>query len=294
MYDVKKLLEPSLENTLVHRFDPRAKLIVLATFSIIAVCIDNPRALIGLFIVSLMGYPVAKIPAKNIRILAVLLSLLIWGTIYSQALFYQEYPRTILWTILPENSLGMNWDGLHVFREGITYGAVQSMRFAATTSLALLFYWTTDPNAMLFGLIRLKVPYGLAFMVITSLRFIPLLFAESVTVFRAQKLKGYAPFKPANWIRTIFLVLVPILANCIRRAANLAISVEGRAFKPEAPRTHLKADILTFTAVDRVLLGLCLAATPVPFIKIFFWLYVNDIFYLSQFRWIYEIAGKYL
>jgi energy-coupling factor transport system permease protein len=294
MYDVKTLLEPGLKYTLVHRIDPRAKLIVLFTFSIIAVSIDNPNALISLFIVSMIGYPVAKIPAKNIRILAVLLILLIWGTIYSQALFYQQYPRTILCTILPENSFGMHWDGLHVFREGIRYGAIQSMRFAATTSLALLFYWTTNPNAMLFGLIRLKVPYGLAFMVITSLRFIPLLFSESITVLRAQKLKGYAPFKPVNWIRTLFLALVPILANCMRRAANLAVSVEGRAFKPEAPRTYLKADVLIFTAFDRALLALCLAVMPVPFFKVLFWLYVNDIFYLSQFRWIYEIVRKYL
>jgi energy-coupling factor transport system permease protein len=294
MYDVKKLLEPSLKNTLIHRIDPRAKLIVLATFSIIAIFIDKPNTLIDLFILSLIGYPVAKIPAKNIKILAVLLFLLIWGTIYSQALFYQQHPRTIIFTILPENSLGMNWDGLHVFREGIEYGAIQSMRFAATTSLALLFYWTTNPNAMLFGLIRLKVPYGLAFMVMTSLRFIPLLLAESITVFRAQKLKGYAPFKLVNWIKTIFLVLVPILANCMRRAARLAVSVEGRAFAPDASRTYLKAEILEFSILDRVLVTLCLAAIPVVIFKIFFWLYVNDIFYLSQLRWIYEIVGKYI
>jgi energy-coupling factor transport system permease protein len=294
MYDVKKLLEPSLENTPIHRIDPRAKLIALTAFSIIAISMDNPNALITLFILSLMGYPVAKIPAKNIKILVVLLFLLIWGTIYSQALFYQQHPRTIIFTILPENSFGMHWDGLHVFREGIEYGAIQSMRFAATTSLALLFYWTTNPNALLFGLIRLKVPYGLAFMVMTALRFIPLLFAESITVFRAQMLKGYAPFKPLNWIKTIFLVLVPILANCMRRAAKLAVSVEGRAFKPDASRTYLKADILTFTTLDRVLVVLCLAVLPVLFFKILFWLYVNDIFYLSQLRWVYEIFGKYM
>jgi energy-coupling factor transport system permease protein len=294
MYDVKKLLEPSLQNTLIHRIDPRAKLIVLAAFSITAIAMDNPKALTSLFILSFIGYPVAKIPAKNIKILVVLLCLLIWGTIYSQALFYQQHPRTIIFTILPENSFGMHWDGLHMFREGMEYGAIQSMRFAATTSLALLFYWTTQPNALLFGLIRLKVPYGLAFMVMTALRFIPLLFAESITVFRAQRLKGYMPFTPVNWIKTVFLALVPILANCIRRAAKLAVSVEGRAFKPDAARTYLKADILTFTTLDRVLVALCLTAVPVLVFKILFWLYVNDIYYLSQLRWVYEIVGRYI
>lgn len=294
MHDVKKFLEPSLKNTLIHRIDPRAKLIILTAFSIMAIAFDKPKALIVLFILSLIGYPVARIPAKNIKILSVLLLILIWGTIYSQALFYQQYPRTIIFTILPENCFGMHWEGLHVFREGIEYGAIQSMRFAATTSLALLFYWTTNPNAMLFGLIRLKMPYGLAFMIITSLRFIPLLIAETITVFRAQKLKGYAPFKPANWIKTVFLGLIPILANCMRRSAKLAVSVEGRSFRPDASRTYLKAHILTFTALDKALMVLCLTAVPVLFFKLCFWLYVNDIFYLSALRWVYEIAGKYI
>ncbi len=294
MYDTKKLLTPSLENTLIHRIDPRTKLIALAALSIIVVSVHKPETLIIFFILTMIGYPIAKIPLTNIKILAILLVLLIWGTIYSQALFYQQYPRTIIFTIFTEDSFGLDWDGLHVFREGIKYGAIQSIRFAATTTLALLFYWTTHPNAMLFGLIRLKVPYGLAFMVITSLRFIPLLISESTTVIRAQKLKGYAPFKLTNWIKTIFLVLVPILSNCMRRSAKLAISVEGRSFKPNASRTYLKANTLVFTPIDRMIITLCFAAIPILVSKLLLWLYENNIFYLSELRWLYEIAGNYI
>lgn len=294
MYDARKFLEPSLKDTLIHSIDPRAKIIVLIAVSVIAISIDKPKALMGLLVFSLIGYPVAKIPARNIKILLVLLLLLIWGAIYSQALFYQQYPRTIIFTVFSENSFGLEWDGLHVYREGIEYGAMQSLRFASTTGLALLFYWTTNPNAMLLGMIKLRVPYGLAFMVITSLRFVPLLISESITVFRAQKLKGYAPFKPSNWLKTIFLSLVPILANCIRRSSKLAVSVEGRAFKPDALRTYLKEDILKFKSLDRALVGFSLAAIPILIFKLLFWFYVNNIFYLSELRWVYEIARNYI
>ena len=181
-----------------------------------------------------------------------------------------------------------------MFREGIEYGAIQSMRLASTTALALLFYWTTEPNAMLMGLIKLKVPYGLAFMVITSLRFIPLLISEAITVFRAQKLKAYSPFRPTNWPRTIFMTLVPILANCIRRSSKLAISVEARTFKPDASRTFLKADKITLSFIDRVFMVLSLTAIPIMASKVLFWLYENDIVYFSELRWLYEITGKYI
>ena len=294
MYDQKTILTPSLKNTPVHRMDPRTKIITLAAVSVAAISIDKPGALLLLLALSLIGYPMAGISLKKVKVLGLLLFLLIWGTIYSQALFYQQYPRTILFTILGENSFGREWDGLHVFQEGIEYGAIQSIRFAATTSLALLIYWTTQPNAMLFGLIRLRVPYGLAFMVITSLRFVPLIISESITVIRAQRLKGYRPFKPGNWIKTIFGVLLPVLSNCMRRSVKLAISVGGRSFKPDAPRTYLKADILKFGVIDKALIALCFLVVPVVIFKLLLWLYGNNIFYLSELRWTYEIAGNYL
>jgi energy-coupling factor transport system permease protein len=294
MVALKRFLEPSLNDTLVHRIDPRAKLIVLIMVSIVSITMDNPTSLVVLFALSLIGYPLARIPGKNIKLLAILLALLIWGTIYSQALFYQQHPRTILLTLLDENSFGLEWEGLHVFAEGIEYGAVQSMRLATTTALALLVYWTTDLSAMLSALIALKVPYGLAFMVITALRFVPLLISEAITVFRAQRLKGYAPFKPTNVFRTIFLALVPILANCIRRAAKLAISVEGRSFQPHVPRTRFKADRLAFKPVDKLLIAASLLAVPVLFTKLVYWLYTSDILYRSELRWVYAFAEKYI
>jgi energy-coupling factor transport system permease protein len=294
MFDATRFLTPTLKPSFIQRIDPRVKLISLVTLSIVTISVDRPLTLILFFLLTMAGYPLARIPLRNIKILAVLLLLLIWGTVYSQALFYQEYPRTILFTILPENALGLSWKGLHVYREGIEYGALQSMRFAATTALALLFYWTTNPNAMLFGLIRLKAPYGLAFMVITSLRFIPLLVSEALTVIRAQRLKAYKPFQPANWLKTVFLVLIPILSNCIRRSAKLAVSVEGRAFVPNASRTHLNEDMLALGPLDRVILTLCVLALPVVIFKILFWLYENDLYYLSELRWIYDIARHYI
>jgi len=294
MVDVKRFLEPTLKNTLVHRIDPRAKLIVLIMVSIVSITIDNPVSLVAIFALSLIGYPLARIPGKNIKLLVILLALLIWGTIYSQALFYQLHPRTILFTILDENAFGFKWEGLHVFAEGIEYGAVQSMRLSTTTALALLVYWTTDPSAMLSALIALKVPYGLAFMVITALRFVPLLIGEAITVFRAQRLKGYAPFKPTNTFRTIFLALVPILANCIRRAAKLAVSVEGRSFQPHGPRTSFKGNRLKFKPLDKLLIACSLLALPVLLGKLAYWLYTNNILYFSELRWVYEIAEKYI
>ncbi len=294
MHDIRKYMEPDNGDTFIHRMDPRAKLIVLMAVSIMMLFIDQPETLVGFFALSLAGYALAKVPLRNIKALLLLLALIIWGTIYSQALFYQEHPRTIIFTLMPENSLGIEWDGLHVFREGITYGAIQSLRLATSTSLALLLYWTTDPNLMLSGMILLKVPYGLAFIVMTAIRFVPILVTEATIVFRAQKLKGYRPFKVGNWVRTLFLALVPILSNCIRRSARLAVSVESRSFRPDGSRTCLKSELVTLKLSDKVLIVCCLMLLPLMLFKLLYWLYVNNILYVSAFRWIYEIANRYI
>ena len=106
MFDATRFLSPSLKSSFIQRVDPRVKLISLITLSIVTITVDRPLTLVLFFLITMAGYPIAGIPLRNIKILAVLLLLLIWGTIYSQALFYQEYPRTILFTILPENSFG--------------------------------------------------------------------------------------------------------------------------------------------------------------------------------------------
>ena len=89
MYNAKRLITPFLKNTLIHHMDPRTKIVVLIALSMIVISVDEPKTLMILCLFSLVGYPMARVPFSNIKMLFIMLLLLVWGSIYSQALFYQ-------------------------------------------------------------------------------------------------------------------------------------------------------------------------------------------------------------
>jgi energy-coupling factor transport system permease protein len=96
MIGARSIAEPTIKDTVIHRMDPRAKILILISIAFIAVTLDNQKTMFLLFLTVLSGFALARMPAIKIKTLVLLLALLIWGTIYSQALFYSQLPRTVI------------------------------------------------------------------------------------------------------------------------------------------------------------------------------------------------------
>lgn len=297
MIRARSIAEPTIRDTVIHRLDPRAKIIMLIATSFIIVALDNPQTMLLLFLVVLSGFVPARMPMIKMKTLLVLLVLVMWGTMYSQALFYSQLPRTVIFTIIPPDAPFLGWlthGGLFVYKEGFHYGAVQALRSATVLSMGLLMCWTTDPRDMLNGLARLKVPYSIAFMVVTAVRFLPIIIAEVATVITVQRLKGFKPTKMGpGMIKTALGVLTPTLANCVRRASVLAVSIESRAFRAHRTRTYLKE--LQYSRFDMILIVAAVSLTiSIVSAKLLFNLYTSEIYYSSELRGIYSLARGYL
>jgi energy-coupling factor transport system permease protein len=199
--------------------------------------------------------------------------------------------------LLPANApvLGALTKGIFVYQEGLVHGAVQSMRIVSMFALGLLFAWTTDPRDALYGLIGLGVPYGMAFMVITALRFLPVLLAEVAVVVSAQRLRGLdaRSLLPTAALRTALLVLKPTLSNSLRRAGTLTLSVQSRAFDPGADRTYTRG--FAWSPGTVLLVGVIVTLTlAIVTTKIIYLLYYNDVLYRSEWRTLYGWARIYL
>lgn len=291
MFKAREIAEPDTGNTFIHNMDPRAKIIILFAMSILVVSLDNEKALFLLCIAPLLIYPIAGFSRSKYWIAFIFIAISLWGTIFSQALFYREWPRTIILTLIPEELpvLGEITGGLNIYKEGFLYGLIQGLRFSAMTELGLLVCWTTQPQKMLLGLVRLKIPYGIAFMVVTALRFLPILIAEFFTVIEAQKLKGFNPLTLKGLFTGLLKILTPVLANSVRRAGVLSASVESRAFRAYPTRTYLKE--LRYSAFDIGIMTIFLVGSlGVAVVKILYGLYAGEILYVSSLRWVYEIG----
>lgn len=297
MIGARSIAEPTIKDTVVHRIDPRAKILILISIVFVAVSLDNQKTMFLLFLTVLSGFVLAKMPAIKIKTLVILLALLIWGTIYSQALFYSQLPRTVIFTIIRPEFPILGWltgGGLFVYEEGFHHGAVQGLRSASILSLGLLMCWTTDSRDMLNGLVGLRVPYSVAFMVITAVRFLPIIITEVATVITVQRLRGFNPTKfGSGIIKTLLNILTPTLANCVRRTGTLAISIQSRAFRANPDRTSLKK--LEFSDIDKIVVAVCVfTAISVVIMKLIYNMYTSGIYYTSGLRPVYAIAGGYL
>jgi len=294
MLQGRDIVQTAVGNSLISRLDPRTKLIMLLCLAIMVISIDNPKLLLALFLIPLALYPLARLSVIKYKILAILILIGLWGTIFSQALFYQEWPRTVMVTLIPQNFffLGKLTGGVYLYREGFVYGLIQGLRFSTMTAAGLLLCWTTEPRNILLGLVRMGVPYELSFMLVCAIRFLPILMTEVSTVIEVQKMKGFHPLKIGHLTSASLNTLTPVLANSIRRAAVLADSVESRAFRAYPNRTYRTE--LNYRIIDRLLIGLSISvASAIPTVKILCGLYHLQIVYLSGWRWLYEL-GRYL
>ncbi|MCK5509251.1 MAG: energy-coupling factor transporter transmembrane protein EcfT, partial [Desulfobacterales bacterium] len=131
--------------------------------------------------------------------------------------------------------------------------------------------------------------YGIAFMVVTALRFLPILIAEFFTVIEAQKLKGFNPLTLKGLFTGLLNILTPVLANSVRRAGVLSASVESRAFRAYPTRTYLKE--LRYSTFDIGIMAIfSIGSLGVAVVKILYGLYAGGILYVSAFRWVYEVG----
>ena len=151
---------------------------------------------------------------------------------FSQALFFAQTPRTPLVTIIsPDNAgLGALTGGLYVYREGILYGAVQGLRSASMLALGLLVCWTSDPRQLLKALLAWKLSPQLAFMLVTAIRFFPVMAAETGEVITALQLRSDSQRGRSAVLQHLPYICKPLLARCLRRAQTLALSVVSRGF----------------------------------------------------------------
>lgn len=281
------------------KLEPRTKILTMLIAGCLVILLDSPTALLVCFLGSLTLVALSGPTWRQIGLLCAFLFFTTWGLIYSQAIFYNEFPRTVLFTLVPPDFpfIGKMTGGIRVYREGLFHGIIQSLRFNTTLGIGCYIVWTTQPRDLLLALAQLRVPATLAFMVTTALHFVPVIAKEASAVFRSQRLRGFRYLR-LNLFATCRGVLNsfrPILAGNIRHATHLGESVESRGFSPEtaAQRTSLRT--LKMGGWDFSLLavlGACLIG--IIGLKLLYFFYANGIYYASWLRDVYTFTREVL
>ena len=240
-------------DSLVHKFDPRMKLVLTIVYIILLFAASNPLGLTLSLVFLVAMYGVAKIPFKLItKSLKPILPIILFTAVLN--LFFvsgEGEPLVHFWV-------------LNIYAEGLRYAILMAVRVMALIAGTSLLTYTTSPisltdglESLLSPLKKLRLPiHELAMMMSIALRFIPTLIEETDKIMSAQKARG-ADFESGNIFqraRALVPILVPLFISAFRRADELATAMECRCYHGGQGRTALH--VLRYRAADIwVLLG---------------------------------------
>ena len=225
-------------DSIVHRLDPRTKL-VLTILYIVALFLAVDYFSYALMIVVLAAcIIVSKIKLRVILrgVKPLIIIIIITGLLN---LFYTKGEPILEFWIFK------------ITLEGIKRAVFMILRIVMLIMGTFLLTYTTSPVALTDGLESLLSPlkklrfpvHELAMMMSIALRFIPTLVEETDKIMSAQKARG-ANFETGNLFqraKALLPLLIPLFISAFRRADELAVAMESRCYNGGEGRTKMKA-----------------------------------------------------
>lgn len=252
-------------DSVLHRLDPRTKLLSMLTFTICSLLLNNygGYAIASVFVGSQLL--LSRVPLRNLlRGLKPVVLILSFTFVYH--LFFT--PGTPLWP----------GSAVKVTEAGIEKGLFVVWRILLLVSLATLLTLTTKPldlakalEQLLKPLSRRGVPVeAIALMLVIAVRFIPTIIQELDRIMLAQRARGYdiIAIKGHKRVFAYLSLVVPLLITTVQRAEQLAMTIDARAYGTGRGRTSYRE--LRLSRMDYTAGGVTLA-----YVLLLLYLYLN-------------------
>lgn len=226
--------------SVIHKTDPRIKIILLILLIVFIFLAKNGFAL-GFAVISVLAIMlIAKIPIKlYFKNMKAILPVLIFTAVLN--LFYGESGRVLL-----------SFWKLQITTDGVFRAIFMATRIILLIFISSALTYTTTPNDLTDAIERLLSPlkfiglknavHTLAMMMTIALRFIPTLIEEAEKIMNAQKARGadLENGKLTERVKALIPILIPLLISSVRRAYELAEAMECRCYNGGEGRTRMK------------------------------------------------------
>ena len=234
-------------DSLLHRLDPRTKIVLLFFFLAAIFVFDSPLAY-----AALTAFTAALIAVSRVPLILMLKALkpLSWIIAFTFVIHLVSTPGDAFFHVW---IFDLTW-------QGAAKGFFIALRLALLILLSALLTYTTSPLALTDALETLMQPakrvgvpaHEIAMMMTIALRFVPTLIEEADKIMKAQQARG-ADLTEGSVIERVkgFVpVLVPLFISAFRRADDLALAMEARCYRGGVGRTQMKA--LRISSIDYV------------------------------------------
>lgn len=225
-------------SSLIHRLDPRSKLIAMFLFIVIVFWANNlvTNILLAAFTLFLILLSRVKLSffLNGLRSMFVII---LFTTAFQ--IFFNHQGK-LVW------QMGI----LQVTDYGLGQAALIFMRFVLIICFSTLLTLTTTPlsladavESLLKPLKPLKIPvHEIGLMLSLSLRFVPTLMDDTTRIMKAQQARGvdFGQGNPIQKVKSIVPILIPLFASSFKRADALAIAMEARGYQGGDGRTKYR------------------------------------------------------
>lgn len=227
--------------SLLHRLDPRSKIISLFTLIPLIFLATYPLKLGLLFLLSLLIVLATRIDHQHhLRAIKPFLFIIIITALLQLVFIKGE-------TLIDLYLFSLSY-------RGVEAAITLTLRLVSIILLTTLFTMTTSPGQITAGIEKMLNPLAkiglpineLVIIISISLRFIPIFFQEAIRIRKAQICRG-AVFNQgtiAKRARGIFSLLVPLFYSCFKRAQDLSQAMESRCYQGRENVNHLHELVL--------------------------------------------------
>ncbi len=224
--------------SIVHRLDPRMKIILTGIYIVLLFLAKSIFALLVGIIFMIGAFIISQIPIRlMLKSIKPIVPIIIFTAVLN------------LFFITTGELLFQFWI-IKITTDGVKTSVFMVVRIICLIIGTSLLTYTTSPIALtdaieriLSPLKKIRVPvHELSMMMTIALRFIPTLIEETDKIMSAQKARG-ADMETGSLIKrakALIPILIPLFVSAFRRAEELAMAMECRCYHGGEGRTRLK------------------------------------------------------
>lgn len=231
-------------NSVIHKLDPRTKLLFTIVFIVMVFVSNNFVSLFSCLLSAMLIIALSRVPIKTvIKGLKPILIIIIITSVLQIAYTDSGVILVDFWKI-------------QITSGGILTAVFMALRISLLILMSTMLTYTTSPTALTNGLDKVFAPLnkiGIDFHIITTimtiaLRFIPTLIEEVDKIMSAQKSRG-ANFEQGSIIKrakALIPLFIPLLFNSLKRAYELANAMTCRCYNGGKGKTTMNAPKFTY------------------------------------------------
>ena len=190
-------------HSVYHRLDPRVKLLISVLMFVTTLLVRSLYELAAVLVFMVVVAAIATVLRRVARTM-------LFTATFSLVIFVLNF----------------------VITGNLETSVLYAARFVAIVVSTSLFFITTSPDELEQVMKTFRLPRDVVFAFVTAVRFIPVMFLDTIQIMDAQKSRGLELEKGNVFrrVRNMIPILIPLVVNSVVRSGELAEAMESRAY----------------------------------------------------------------